>query len=618
MIREDLIIFNLQSETKTDVIKEMIERLYITKTISNKSDFEKEIWHREDEAPTGVGDGIAIPHALSDCVSRASIVVGISKSGIDFQSIDNKPCHLFFMIAAPKDSDNQHLKLLSTLSVKLMKEEVRKKLMNASSYEEIIEAFTNVEENAEKEVAVGSNFIVAVTGCATGIAHTFMAEEKIKEAAKKLGVQIKVETNGATGVGNKLTQEDIRNADGVIIAADINVAMDRFDGKKLKHAKVAEGIHHAEDLIKSVVDGNIPVYHSQNPGESTDNPVKKANIYTHLLSGVSRMLPFVVAGGTLIALAFLVDQIYGVPTEELASLGSYSDLARTLNTIGGTAFSFMLPVLAGYIAFSIADRPGLVVGFVAGAMASSGGAGFLGALIGGFAAGYLVQGLKYSMKNLPKTFDGVKTILFYPVLGVLIIGVLMTLLNNPISQINVAMTNFLSGLEGSHAGLLGLTLGAMMAADLGGPINKAAYIFATGTLAATVSDGGSAIMAATMAAGMTPPLATYFASVFFKDKFTQSEKQAGITNIVMGASFITEGAIPFAAADPLRVIPSFMVGSAITAALVMIFNITVLAPHGGIFVILLVSSPLLYLGLILLGSLISAVMMGLLKKPVSE
>ncbi|EFR96016.1 pts system fructose-specific eiibc component, partial [Listeria ivanovii FSL F6-596] len=446
---------------------------------------------------------------------------------------------------------------------------------------------------------------------------TYMAAEKLQETANQLGVKIKVETNGSRGVENRLTDKEIAEADGVIIAADVQVDMPRFDGKHLIAKPVAAGIHKPEELINEAISGKAPVYKAEEGSEitsSSDGLSIGQQIYKHLMSGVSHMLPFVIGGGIAIAIAFMLDQLIGVPQDQLAKLGSYNEIPALLKQIGDVAFGFMLPVFAGYIAYSISDRPGLVAGFVAGGVASVGGAGFLGALVGGFLAGYAVELVKLALKKLPKTLDGIKVVLFYPVLSVLIVGLLMLLLNVPMSALNTWLNDFLNSLSGTNAVILGLLLGAMMAADLGGPINKAAYIFATGTLAASVATGGSAIMAATMAAGMVPPLATFVATLVFKNKFTAQERDAGLTNSILGASFITEGAIPFAAADPLRMIPSFIAGSAITGAIVMFLNIKVLAPHGGVFVIFLVSQPWFYIIAIVIGTLISAALIGFLRK----
>lgn len=619
ILRKDLIILELQATSKEAVIEEMTNRLVEQHIISDKEAFLAEIFKREKQGSTGIGDGIAIPHAKTNVVTRPSIVFARSQSGIEYDSLDGKKAFLFFMIATPADSSDAHLKLLSQLSTQLIHEEKRKQLMSVTQYQDIINIFTDTSKIVNT-VAQDAPFIVAVTGCATGIAHTYMAAEKLQETANKLGVKLKVETNGSTGVENRLTTEDIHKAVGVIIAADIQVEMARFSGKILISQPVAAGIHKPETLINDILNKNASIYHADTQVEQTtaEHSSFGRQIYKHLMSGVSHMLPFVIGGGIAIALAFLVDQILGVPQAELANLGSFNPSAALLMQVGQAAFGFMLPVFAGYIAYSIADRPGLVAGFVAGGIAATGGAGFLGALVGGFLAGYTVILIKKLLQKLPKSLDGIKVVLFYPVLAVLIIGFAMILLNIPMSLINTALNTFLANLQGTNAIILGLLLGIMMAIDLGGPINKAAYIFSTGTLATTVATGGSPIMAATMAAGMTPPLAIFFATLLFKNKFTKQERNAGITNSILGLSFITEGAIPFAAADPLRMIPSFIAGSAIASALVMFLNIKVLAPHGGIFVIFLVSRPLLYLLAIALGTIVSTVLIGIFRRHTNE
>ena len=615
ILNSDLVILELEAKTKEAVIQEMVSKLDKAKIITDAAKFEAVIWEREKQGTTGIGDGIAIPHGKSELVTKPTVLFARSTAGVEFDSLDGKKAHLFFMIATPADSNDAHLKILSNLSIQLMKANVRQELLVATDGKTVVSIFEDAIEEKKAVQNTNSNrpFVVAVTGCSTGIAHTYMAAEKLKEVAESKNVDIKVETNGSTGVENQLTAQDIARSVGVIIAADINVEMERFESKKLVSVPVADGIHKAGALIDTVVTGEAKEYHASEHTEGTTGSVGQ-QLYKHLLSGVSHMLPFVVGGGIAIALAFLVDQLLGVPQTELANLGSYNEWAGYLMTIGGTAFGFMLPVLAGYIAYSIADRPGLVVGFVAGGIAATGGAGFLGALLGGFLAGYIIQFLKKALKGLPKSLDGIKTILFFPVLGVLIVGGLMLLINIPMSILNTSMNAFLESLSGANAILLGLILGTMMAIDLGGPINKSAYIFATGTLAATVATGGSSVMAAVMAAGMVPPLAIFIAALLFKNKFTKTEQETGLTNLVLGLSFITEGAIPFAASDPIRMLPSFVIGSALTGALVLFLDIKVMAPHGGIFVLFLVSKPIIYLIVIAVGSFVSAACIGFLKK----
>lgn len=623
VLRKNGIRLDLKSTAKDTVIKELVQVLVDDGVVAadQQEAFEKVIWDREALGSTGVGEQIAIPHGMSELVKKPTVVFGRSAQGIDYDSLDGQPAYLFFLIATPKSSDNEHLKILSSLSTQLMKESVKQALFAAKTPEDVIAAFTNDETITPQAVIHDESkpLILAVTGCATGIAHTYMAAEKLQEAALAKGFNVKVETNGSSGVENKLSAAEIAKASGIIVAADIKVDMDRFDGKPVIQVPVAQGISKAPELVDKIANGNAHIFKGSNDEASTSTSQSGAKgVYQHLLNGVSHMLPFVIGGGIMIAIAFLVDQILGVPTDALDKLGSYNKLAGYFNTVGGTAFGFMLPVLAGYIASSIADRPGLVVGFVAGGIASAGGAGFLGALLGGFIAGYIMNALKKVLHPLPHSLNGIRTILLYPVLGVLIVGAIMLLVNIPMSNINTALNNFLNGLSGTNAVVLGLLLGAMMAIDLGGPINKAAYVFGTGTLAAAAATGGSSVMAAVMAAGMVPPLAIFFATLFFGNRFTKDEREAGITNLILGASFITEGAIPFASADPVRMLVSFVIGSAATGAAVLGLGIKVLAPHGGIFVIFLVSNPLMYLVFIIAGSLLSAAIIGILKKPLHK
>ncbi|WP_271001885.1 PTS fructose transporter subunit IIABC [Listeria seeligeri] len=620
LLNKDVMIMSLKATTKEAAIDEMIASLKSKGKINDEALFKEEIMKREAQSSTGIGEGIAMPHAKTKAVNEPTVVFAKSESGLDYNSLDGQPSHLFFMIAATEGANATHLETLAALSRLLVHPTFVQNLKDAKTPEEVIALFNNEQEETvdtpTSSEGTGKS-VVAVTACPTGIAHTYMAAEKLQETASKLGVKIKVETNGSRGVENRLTDQEIAEADGVIIAADVQVDMPRFDGKHLIATPVAAGIHKPEELINEAISGKAPIYKAEEGSETTssaDGLSIGQQIYKHLMSGVSHMLPFVIGGGIAIAIAFMLDQLIGVPQDQLAKLGSYNEIPALLKQIGDVAFGFMLPVFAGYIAYSISDRPGLVAGFVAGGVASVGGAGFLGALVGGFLAGYAVELVKLALKKLPKTLDGIKVVLFYPVLSVLIVGLLMLLLNVPMSALNTWLNDFLNGLSGANAVALGLLLGAMMAADLGGPINKAAYIFATGTLAASVATGGSAIMAATMAAGMVPPLATFVATLVFKNKFTPQERDAGLTNSILGASFITEGAIPFAAADPLRMIPSFIAGSAITGAIVMFLNIKVLAPHGGVFVIFLVSQPWFYIIAIVIGTLISAALIGFLRK----
>lgn len=640
LLKKDLMLLDLQATSKEAAIDEMISRLVSKNVVSDFDTFKKGIMAREAQTSTGLGDGIAMPHSKNAAVREASVLFAKSNSGVDYESLDGQPTDLFFMIAAPDGANDTHLAALAQLSQYLLKDGFADKLRQATSADEVIAAFDATEEKKEEvPTSLGKDFIVAVTACTTGIAHTYMAEEALKKQAAAMGVGIKVETNGASGVANRLTAEDIKNAKGVIIAADKAVEMDRFDGKPLISRPVADGIKKSEELIQFIFDGKASAYHAKNDQKASISSTEKSSLggafYKHLMGGVSQMLPFVIGGGIMIAIAFLLDNMLGVPKDQLSNLGSYHEMAAIFMKIGGAAFSFMLPVLAGYIAYSIAEKPGLVAGFVAGAIASSGLAfgkvpfasggeaslalagvpsGFLGALVGGFLAGGVILALRKALSGLPRSLEGVKSILLYPLLGVLLTGFLMLFINIPMAAINTALNNFLQGLSGSSAVLMGLLVGGMMAVDMGGPVNKAAYVFGTGTLAATVAHGGSVVMAAVMAGGMVPPLAVFVATLLFKDKFTKEERESGLTNIVMGLSFITEGAIPFGAADPARAIPSFIAGSALTGALVGLSGIKLMAPHGGIFVIALTSNPLLYLVFIAIGAIVSGVLFGALRK----
>lgn len=647
LLKKEVIIMDLKATSKEAAIDEMITKLVDTGVVTNFAIFKDGIMKREAQTSTGLGDGIAMPHSKNAAVKEATVLFAKSASGVDYEALDGQPTDLFFMIAAPDGANDTHLAALAELSKYLLKEGFADQLRQAKTPDDIIATFDSnsisqetVAPQTVQSTSKGSDYIVAVTACTTGIAHTYMAEEALKKKAAEMGVGIKVETNGASGVGNKLTSSDIARAKGVIIAADKAVEMDRFDGKPLVSRPVADGIKKSEDLINIILDNKAQTYHAKNQndkqsGESDGKSGLGSAFYKHLMGGVSQMLPFVIGGGIMIAIAFLFDNILGVPKDQLSNLGSYHEIAALFKNIGGAAFAFMLPVLAGYIAYSIAEKPGLVAGFVAGSIASSGLAfgkvpfaeggkatlalagvpsGFLGALVGGFLAGGVILLLRKLLSGLPKSLEGIKSILLYPLLGVLITGFLMLLVNIPMAAINTALNTFLQGLSGSSAVLMGLLVGGMMAVDMGGPVNKAAYVFGTGTLAATVANGGSVVMAAVMAGGMVPPLAVFVATLLFKDKFNNEERQSGLTNIVMGLSFITEGAIPFGAADPARAIPSFIVGSALTGALVGLAGIKLMAPHGGIFVIALTSNPLLYILFILIGAVVSGVLFGLFRK----
>ena len=648
VLNKNVMLFDLQATDKEGVINEMIQSLVDNGVVTDFETFKAGIMNREAQTSTGLGDGIAMPHSKNEAVKEATVLFAKSNKGVDYASLDGQPTDLFFMIAAPEGANDTHLAALAELSKYLMKPGFADKLRQASTPEQVIAAFDAEEqvaaaEEAKKAEAVkeaassDKPLIVAVTACTSGIAHTYMAEEALIKKGEEMGVTVRVETNGASGVGNRLTAEEIAKAEGVIIAADKAVETARFDGKKLISKPVAAGIRQTEELIQTILDGKADVFHAENAAQASTSQEKLSlggAFYKHLMSGVSQMLPFVIGGGILIALAFLIDQVLGVPQDQLSSLGSYHVLAAQFKTIGGVAFGFMLPVLAGYIGFSIAEKPGFVAGFIAGSIASSGSAfgniaygaakgelpaavssGFLGALVGGFLAGGVILVLRKALAGLPRSLDGIRSILLLPLLGVGLTGFLMFLINIPMAAINTGLNNFLSSLSGSSAVLLGLLVGGMMAVDMGGPVNKAAYVFATGTLAESVASGGSIVMAAVMAAGMVPPLAVFVATVLFKDKFTQEERDSGLTNIVMGLSFITEGAIPFGAADPARAIPSFIAGSALTGALVGLAGLKLMAPHGGIFVIALTSNPLLYILFVLIGAVVSGILFGLLRKP---
>ena len=642
LLQSNAMILSLSATDKAGAISEMVQKLVDTGYVTDFEQFKAGILAREALSSTGLGEGIAMPHSKNTAVKEAVVLFAKKEGGLDYESLDGQPTDLFFMIAAPEGANDTHLAALAELSKYLMKDGFADALRTKTTAADVLATFNAAESDAVEEVSTPVNadqdFIVAVTACTTGIAHTYMAEEALKKQAKEMGVAIKVETNGASGVGNRLTADDIKKAKGVIIAADKAVEMERFDGKPLLSKPVAAGIREPENLINQAVSGNLPLYKAT--GVSTeDSSETKLSLgkafYKHLMSGVSSMLPFVIGGGIAIAIAFLIDNAMGVPKDQLSHLGSYHELASTFKQMGGAAFGFMLPVLAGYIAYSIAEKPGLVAGFVAGAIASNGLAfgkipfasggdktmalagvpsGFLGALVGGFLAGGVILVLRKIFSNVPRSLNGIISILVYPVLGVLITGFLMLFVNIPMAAINSGLTSFLNSLSGANAVVLGAILGGMMAIDMGGPFNKTAYVFGTGTLAATVATGGSIVMASVMAGGMVPPLAVFVATMLFKNKFTKEEQNSGLTNIVMGLSFITEGAIPFGAADPARAIPSFVIGSAVTGGLVGALGIKLMAPHGGIFVVALTSNPVMYLIAIAIGAVLSGVIFGSLRK----
>lgn len=622
---------------KTEALNQCIDLMAKSGKIADVEKYRKGVFAREEEGTTGIGMGIAIPHCKSDAVTKAGLAAMVVKDGVDFESLDGTPAKIIFLIAAPNTEDNVHLQVLSKLSVMLMDEQFTNSLINAGSVDE----FLNIIDSAEKakdekeaakeakekepvEVKKDDVFIVAVTACPTGIAHTYMAAEAIEKKAKELGYQVKVETRGSGGAKNVLTDDEIAKAAGVIVACDTNVPTDRFDGKKVIECQVSDGINKAEELIKRIAAGDAPVFKASGKKEASHSSVggKESighQIYKHLMNGVSHMLPFVVGGGILIAIAFLIDgfsvDLNSLPADQRANFGTITQAAAMFKGIGGTAFGFMLPILAGFIAMSIADRPGLAVGFVGGSIAANGTSGFLGALVAGFVAGYIVLLLKKVFSKLPESLDGMKPVLLYPLLGIFLVGVIMQfVVEPPIGALNTAINNGLNGLNGASAVVLGVLLGGMMSVDMGGPVNKAAYVFGTASIAA----GNYNIMAAVMIGGMVPPLAIALATIFFKNKFTAEERKAGPTNFIMGLSFITEGAIPFAASDPLHVLPACVVGSAVAGGLSMAFGCTLMAPHGGIFVVPTIGNPLMYLVALVIGAFIACGLLGLLKKKVSE
>lgn len=622
---------------KTEALNQCIDLMAKSGKIADVEKYRKGVFAREEEGTTGIGMGIAIPHCKSDAVTKAGLAAMVVKDGVDFESLDGTPAKIIFLIAAPNTEDNVHLQVLSKLSVMLMDEQFTNSLINAGSVDE----FLNIIDSAEKakdekeaakeakakepvEVKKDDVFIVAVTACPTGIAHTYMAAEAIEKKAKELGYQVKVETRGSGGAKNVLTDDEIAKAAGVIVACDTNVPTDRFDGKKVIECQVSDGINKAEELIKRIAAGDAPVFKASGKKEASHSSVggKESighQIYKHLMNGVSHMLPFVVGGGILIAIAFLIDgfsvDLNSLPADQRANFGTITQAAAMFKGIGGTAFGFMLPILAGFIAMSIADRPGLAVGFVGGSIAANGTSGFLGALVAGFVAGYIVLLLKKIFSKLPESLDGMKPVLLYPLLGIFLVGVIMQfVVEPPIGALNTAINNGLNGLNGASAVVLGVLLGGMMSVDMGGPVNKAAYVFGTASIAA----GNYNIMAAVMIGGMVPPIAIALATIFFKNKFTAEERKAGPTNFIMGLSFITEGAIPFAASDPLHVLPACVVGSAVAGGLSMAFGCTLMAPHGGIFVVPTIGNPLMYHVALVIGSFIACGLLGLLKKKVSE
>lgn len=621
LLTKETIIVDLKSNTKADVIDELANKLDRAGRLRDKEEFKNAIWKRENEFSTGIGEGIAIPHAKTSAVRTPALAFGRSKSGIDYDSLDGNSSHIFFMIAASEGAHNEHLDTLSRLSSMLMSESFREKLMSANSENEILALIDSEEKSYLKEQKQGvdtenkesKGLILAVTACPTGIAHTYMAADALKNKAKDMGVDIKVETNGSTGVKNRLTEEEIEKATAIIVAADKQVEMSRFEGKKLIQVPVAQAIKKSEELLNKGLSGDAAVYHhSGNDKNVSANKNERTGFYKHLMNGVSNMLPFVVGGGILIAICFM----FGIKAFDPKD-PSFNPTAKLLMDIGGgNAFSLMIPVLAGFIGSSIADRPGFAPAMVGGFIAANNGAGFLGGLIAGFLGGYVVVALKNMFSKLPQSLEGIKPVLLYPLFGIFITGAIMFLVViNPVKALNAGVTSWLSSMGTANKIILGVVLGGMMAVDMGGPINKAAFTFGI----AMIGSGNYYPHAAIMAGGMVPPLGIAIATTLFKNRFTKEERDAGKTCYIMGASFITEGAIPFAAADPGRVIPSIVVGSAIAGALTMMFNIGLPAPHGGIFVIPIVKgNPLLYIAAILIGSFVTAIMLGLLKKPIED
>ena len=631
------ILLDASPKSKSEALDQIVDLMVKSEKINDKEAYRKQVYAREEESTIGIGEGIAIPHGKCDAVTKPGLAAMVVKDGVDFDSLDGEPVTLMFLIAAPNTEDNIHLDVLSKLSVLLMNEEFTESLRNAKTVEEFMniindadekeagidERLAGADEESTAEETTGKVKILAVTSCPTGIAHTYMAAEGIEKAAKAKECAVKVETRGSGGAKNVLTAKEIEEADGIIVAADAQVPLDRFDGKKVIICQVSDGISKADELVDRVINGDVPVYHAANGAEVKESNSGKSSgighrIYTQLMNGVSHMLPFVVGGGILIALAFLIDglcvDMNALSAADRGNFGTITPVAAQLKTIGDLAFGLMLPVLAGYIGEAIGDRPALAVGFVGGLMAANGKSGFLGALVAGFVSGYLILLLRKLCDKLPEALEKIAPVLIYPVFGILGIGLLMNFAVEPImGAINTALNNGLTGMGGSSKIVLGLILGGMMAIDMGGPFNKAAYVFGTAAIAA----GNYDIMAAVMIGGMTPPCAIALATLLFKNKFTKSEREAGPTNFIMGLAFITEGAIPYAAADPLHVLPSCIVGSAVAGALSMAFGCTLMAPHGGIFVFPVVGNALMYLVALVVGTVISAVLLGVLKKKVA-
>ena len=620
-------------KTKSEALDQIIDLMVKSGKINDREAYRAQVYAREEESTTGIGEGIAIPHGKCDAVDKPGLAAMVIKDGVEFDALDGMPVTLMFLIAAPNTKDNVHLDVLSKLSVLMMDENFANNLRNARSVDEFLAIIDKADEEQSdiderladtNQEAAGGVKILAVTSCPTGIAHTYMAAEGLEKAAKAKNCFIKIETRGSGGAKNVLTDDEIRDADCIIIAADAQVPMERFDGKKVIECQVSDGISKAPQLIEQAISGNVPVYHGTGEHTASSSGNAKSGgtghkIYTQLMNGVSHMLPFVVGGGILIAIAFLIDglsvDLNSLPADQRANFGTITPVAALFKGIGDTAFGFMLPVLAGFIAMAIGDRPALAVGFVGGMIASGGKSGFLGALVAGFAAGYIILGLRKLCSKLPPALEKIAPVLLYPVFGILIMGLAMNFIVEPImGGINTALNAGLSGMGGTSKILLGLILGGMMAIDMGGPFNKAAYVFGTAAIAA----GNYDIMAAVMIGGMTPPCAIALATLLFKNKFTKEQRETGPTNFIMGLAFITEGAIPFAASDPIHVLPSCIAGSAVAGALSMAFGCTLMAPHGGIFVFPVVGNALLYLVALIVGTVVSALLLGLLKKKVDE
>jgi PTS system fructose-specific IIC component len=632
LLDKNSISLNAAPADKKETLDLAVELMAKSGKLSDVEKYREQVYAREEESTTGIGEGIAIPHGKCDAVKAPGLAAMVIKNGVEYESLDGEPVTLLFLIAAPNTKDNVHLDVLSKLSVMLMDENFTTSLRNAKSVDEFLQIIDAADESAKSiddrlsdtgittEEKKGFK-LLAVTSCPTGIAHTYMAAEALEKAARAAGCQIKIETRGSAGAKNVLTAEEIAAADCIIVAADAKVPMDRFDGKKVISCQVSDGIGKAERLVEQAVNGNVEVFHGEN-GEAkaavTGKESAAHKIYTQLMNGVSHMLPFVVGGGILIAIAFLIDglnvDINALPADQRSNFGTITPIAAMFKNIGGVAFGLMLPVLAGFIGMAIGDRPALALGFVGGMMAANGKSGFLGALVAGFLAGYLILGLRKICDKLPDAIEKLAPVLIYPVVGILIMGLAMNFVVEPImGGINTGLNNFLSGMGDSSRIVLGLILGGMMAIDMGGPFNKAAYVFGT----AAITAGNYDIMAAVMIGGMTPPCAIALATLLFKNKFTKEERDAGPTNFIMGLAFITEGAIPFAASDPLHVLPSCIIGSALAGALSMAFHCTLMAPHGGIFVFPVVGNAVMYLVALVAGTVVSALLLGVLKKKVT-